>query len=302
MLSARPGLTPGPSIHFHSSASLRLEDAYLHVPGHTPSQASEDSALFRQRPDDPSVLPSLRRHQWGHLLALGNLTLKIEKTISSHSQSGVAEKEKEGVEDEKIEEKDSEEVETLSSDSGARVGGGWREGGEGGANSRCESDVWSWRKVVSVLGSGEPGVLTGEGSSLMVEWSRPTQVALLRTLSHLKQHYRLFGGGTAVAARSNETGQWTVQEGQTVPVSSPLQSAQDDEGNDGVSVGEGAGLESVSGPVDEDNTITTIGSVLHSLSKMTLSFHFTDANAFIYGLTPSMYSWLTLIQRQSVVQ
>ena len=105
MLSARPGLTPGPSIHFHSSASLRLEDAYLHVPGHTPSQASEDSALFRQRPDDPSVLPSLRRHQWGHLLALGNLTLKIEKTISSHSQSGVAEKEKEGVEDEKIEEK-----------------------------------------------------------------------------------------------------------------------------------------------------------------------------------------------------
>ena len=194
----------------------------------------------------------------------------------------MVEKEKEGVEDEKIEEK-SREIET---DSGARVGGRGREGGEGGASSRCESGVWSWRKVVSVLGSGEPGVLTGEGSSLMVEWSRPTQVALLRTLSHLKQHYRLFGGGTAVAARSNETGQWTVQEGQTEPVSSPLQSTQDD---DGVSVGEAAGLESVSGPVDEDNTITTIGSVLHSLSKMTLSFHFTDANAFIYGLTPSTY-------------
>ena len=173
-------------------------------------------------------------------------------------------------------------VETnLSSD----LGEGERDSKERGVGSELVG-LWSWKKVVSVFTGGEPMVLTGEGSSLMLEWSRPTEVALMRTLQHLKQHYGLFGGGTTpavvTAARSDETGQWTIQEGQTIPVPSSPGSAQE---NGTVSV---AGVDSVTEPGVEESA-TTIGRVLHSLSKMTLSFHFTDANVFIYGLTPSMW-------------
>ena len=166
--------------------------------------------------------------------------------------------------------------------------GSKRESKESGTNSGFGSGVWSWKEILGVFVSGEPAVLAGEGSSLMVEWSRPTEIALLQTLQHLRQHYHLFGGGV-VAARSDETGQWTTQEGQTEPISSSLQSPQKDERDNRA----GTGGECTSYSVAEGDSCT-IGRVLHSLSKMALSFHFTDANAFIYGLTPSTVSTMSL--------
>ena len=239
---------------------MRLEDSYLHVPGHTSSPSSEDSSLFRQRPDDPSVLPSLRRHQWGHLLALGNLTLKIEKTVSADllpRPSGVGERQ--GVE--------GEAVETLSSNSRGR------ESSESERVTKFRLG-WSWEEVCSVLVGGEPACVTGEGSSLMVEWSTPTEVALLRTLQHLKQRYHLFGGTAA--------GQQAAKEGQSRLVSSP-RPAQEAGENERESVKKGTDVESASGSTTEEGATFT-GSVLGQLA---LSFRFNDANAFIYGLSPS---------------
>ena len=62
------------------------------------------------------------------------------------------------------------------------------------ASSNEEEGVWEgsgvwWREVV---GGGGPVVVTGEGSSLMLEWSSPTAQAVLRTLQHLTEHYQLF--------------------------------------------------------------------------------------------------------------
>ena len=235
----------------HCRASLRLEDSYLHVPGHTPSH-TPSSKVFRQRPDDPSVLPSLRRHQWGHLLALGNLTLKAEKTLSTNTQSGPVDTQRP---------EDTPQGETLPSSLRESV--------------REEVTMLWWKEVLGVLVGGHPLSVVGEGSNLMLEWSTPTEVALLETLQHLRQSYHLFGGSERAGGIGSSVGQ-----------SSTLQSAQEVNMN-GSTVAEmkEAAVESAADTKTEESG-SLVGRLLDSLTKLSLSFHFTDANAFIYGLTP----------------
>ena len=65
-----------------------VSDSYLQVPGCHPML--DNPAFFYQRSDDPSVLPSLRKHLWGRVMSLGRLALQLEKkgTILSHEQGG----------------------------------------------------------------------------------------------------------------------------------------------------------------------------------------------------------------------
>ena len=214
---------------------MRLEDTYLHVPGYHPS--SSDSSVFRQRPDDPTVLPSLHRHHWGHLLALGNLTLKIEKLLAVEPASRAP----------KQQEKD--EVSSQSDEAP----------GKGRSVPSLLKSGWDWKTVLLM---GEPATITGEGSSLMVEWSTSIAVALLRTVQHLQQRYKLFG---------------------TIKTSA-----------DGGNVAEDGGQGSLA-PTEEiesDRNSTSVlktsddANVFHHLGQVALSFRFTDANAFVYGLTP----------------
>ena len=238
----------------HCRASLRLEDSYLHVPGHTPSH-TPSSKVFRQRPDDPSVLPSLRRHQWGHLFALGNLTLKAEKTLSTNTQSGPVGTQRP---------EDTPQGETLPSS--------LRE------SERGEVTMLWWKEVLGVLVGGHPLSVVGEGSNLMLEWSTPTEVALLETLQHLRQSYHLFGGSERAGGTGSSVGQSRVV--------STLQSAQKVNMN-GSTVAEmkEAAVESAADTKTEESG-SLVGRLLDSFTKLSLSFHFTDANAFIYGLTP----------------
>ncbi len=110
-------------------SSLRLANAYLHVPGYHPTV--DNPTFFRQRPDNPQALPSLHSHLWGRVISIGALVLKSEREVQ------VSDKE------------------------------------------------WVWL--------GEEGVsVKGEGSSVMLEWSQPTVVAMVRVLEHLKTNYGVF--------------------------------------------------------------------------------------------------------------
>jgi hypothetical protein len=60
-------------------ASLRVSDAYLHVPGFHPS--IDNPIFFQQRVDDPSIVPSIHKHLWGRVASLGHLTLQVEKKL-----------------------------------------------------------------------------------------------------------------------------------------------------------------------------------------------------------------------------
>ena len=46
-----------------------------------------------------------------------------------------------------------------------------------------------------VIFLNDPLRISGEGHSLMLEWSKPTAVTLLRSLEHVKQKYNLFNNG-----------------------------------------------------------------------------------------------------------
>ena len=61
------------------STSVRVEDAYLHVPGYHPT--IDNPAFFHQRADNPRILPSLHRHLWGRVASLGSLILKAETEL-----------------------------------------------------------------------------------------------------------------------------------------------------------------------------------------------------------------------------
>lgn len=60
-------------------ASVRVEDAYVHVPGYHPTL--DNPTFYQQRTDNPRVLPSLHKHLWGRVASLGSLILKAEKEI-----------------------------------------------------------------------------------------------------------------------------------------------------------------------------------------------------------------------------
>ena len=140
-------------IVFSLRASLRIEDAYLHVPGYHPTL--DNSAFFRQRTDDPSVLPSLRKHLWGRVASLGSLILKAEKGIIITNR-------------------------TTDSSTSPPVGD----------------------SVVKF--TNDPLKIVGDGSSLMLEWSQPTVVAVARAVHHLKCEYKMFS--LSAEAASDERG------------------------------------------------------------------------------------------------
>ena len=134
--------------------------------------------------------------------------------------------------------------------------------------------LW-WKEILGVLVGGHPLSVVGEGSNLMLEWSTPTEVALLETLQHLRQSYHLFGGSERDGETESSVGQ-----------SSTPQSAQkvDMNGSTVAEMKEAAAESAADTKTEESGSL--VGRFLDSLSKLSLSFHFTDANAFIYGLTP----------------
>lgn len=93
----------------------------------------------------------------------------------------------------------------------------------------------------------------------MLEWSTPIAVALLRTLQHLQQRYKVFG---------------------TIKTSA-----------DGGNVAEDGGQGSLAPTEERESDLNSMktsdsADIFHHLSQVALSFRFTDANAFVYGLTP----------------
>ena len=137
-----------------------------------------------------------------------------------------------------------------------------------------KTDPWSWEDFIDMLVTGKQASVTGEGSSLMVEWSTPTAVALLRTLQHLKQHYQLF-----VVRTSSETQGSGARDGQSAATS------LDETDYEGSHV-DSAATDLMQNEMSATASRTYIAKVLRRLSEVALSFHFTDANAFVYGVTP----------------
>lgn len=124
---------------------------------------------------------------------------------------------------------------------------------------------WWGKGWKGLLLGGEHSAITGEGSSLMLEWSTPTAVAVLRTLTHLSQHYKLFGTAGKDQSQSSQSPalqtDLTRQEGRQE--SSELTPREAPSGGS-----------------------SGLPDVHQCLNEIALSFHFTDANAFVYGLTP----------------
>lgn len=107
----------------------------------------------------------------------------------------------------------------------------------------------------------EPLRVSGEGHSLMLEWSKPTAVTLLRSLEHVKQKYNLFSGPSRTPGRDKAK----------LNVSSEQTDASGD---------------SIGGGADSHDS----GSVWErlSLQGMDTRFQLMDVNAFVYGLTPGV--------------
>ena len=137
------------------SASVRVEDAYIHVPGYHPTL--DNPTFYRQRTDNPRVLPSLHKHLWGRAASLGSLILKAEKEI----------------------------IVTRVTDS-----------------SPSPSTSSGGQSVVKF--TNDPLKVVGDGSCLMLEWSQPTTVALVRAIHHIKCEYKLFSSSSEAADSSGE--------------------------------------------------------------------------------------------------
>ena len=253
-----------------------MEDSYLHIPGYNPTLSSE-STVFRPRPDDPTVLPSLHRHQWGHLLALGSLTLKAEKHIAQTVDlSSVTEAVQDG---------DTLSSKTTLIETNTR---------KGRSIPSIFVSSWDWRNIVSVLMTGEQAPVTGEVSSLMVEWSTPTTVALLKTLQHLKQHYNLFGGVSAGKSTVKKANESLVAVQLAAMVDRGIQSSSTKEELVSTERQLDSNVMSHLDSVHNDNYTSGgddgwFDSVMQGLSTMNLTFRITDANAFIYGVMPGEY-------------
>ena len=124
-----------------------------------------------------------------------------------------------------------------------------------------------------MLLTGERASVAGEGSNLMVEWSTPTAVALLRMLQHLKQHYKLLG---KINGASSEKARVHVAEDEHECTSTSVLTEKNRNLSSSDLMQNGT---RVDGRADS-------ASVFQRLSEVALSFRFTGANAFVYGLTP----------------
>ena len=117
-----------------------------------------------------------------------------------------------------------------------------------------------------VLFLNDPLRVTGEGCSFMLEWSKPTEVTLARTLRHLKQEYNFFGAPSRTPSDSDRTKQNVLSEKMEVSA---------------VSEGEISTVAPHTG---------TSSSVLERLGvhAVDLSFQLMDVNVFMYSLTPGL--------------
>ena len=127
-------------------------------------------------------------------------------------------------------------------------------------NIRVKSEGSTEAKEVIFL--NDPLRISGEGHSLMLEWSKPTAVTLVRSLEHVKQKYNLF----------NRT---PGRDKAKLNVSNEQSDASGDSNGGG-----------------EDLTVDThaSGGVWEGLSLqgMDVKFQLMDVNAFVYGLTPGV--------------
>ena len=112
--------------------------------------------------------------------------------------------------------------------------------------------------IKEVLFLNEPLRVSGEGHSLMLEWSKPTAVTLLRSLEHVKQKYNLFSSPSRTLGHDKAK----------LNVSSEQTDASGDSNGGGAD----------SGGVWERL----------SLQGMDMRFQLMDVNAFVYGLTPGV--------------
>lgn len=172
----------------------------------------DDPIFFQQRVDDPSVLPSLHKHLWGRVASLGYFTLQVEKKLYLKRRI-----------------KAPDTLSSLSS----------------------EPDSQGIEELGVDFG-GEPLLLNGEGRSLMLEWSKPTVVALAKVMEHCqKEHAELFC---------------------KLPVSSSASSLSTSSSFFSTSSSEGEGSQ------NEREGLP--------LPVMCLQFQLIDVNMFLYGLTP----------------
>ena len=130
-------------------------------------------------------------------------------------------------------------------------------------NIRVKSEGSTEAKEVIFL--NDPLRISGEGHSLMLEWSKPTAVTLVRSLEHVKQKYNLFNGPSRTPGRDKAK----------LNVSNKQSDASGDSNGGG-----------------EDLTVDShdSGGVWEGLSLqgMDVKFQLMDVNAFVYGLTPGV--------------
>lgn len=131
-----------------------MEDAYVHVPGYHPTL--DNPTFYRQRTDNPRILPSLHKHLWGRAASLGSLILKAEKEI----------------------------IITRGTDPSPSTSTPGPEG----------------HSVVKF--TNDPLKVVGDGSCLMLEWSQPTTVALVRAIHHIECEYKLLSSSSEAADSS----------------------------------------------------------------------------------------------------
>ena len=115
--------------------------------------------------------------------------------------------------------------------------------------------------IKEVLFLNEPLRVSGEGHSLMLEWSKPTAVTLLRSLEHVKQKYNLFSSPSRTLGHDK----------------AKLNVSSEQTGTSGDSNGRGADSHDSGGVWER-----------LSLQGMDMKFQLMDVNAFVYGLTPGV--------------
>ena len=189
--------------------------------------------------------------------------------------------------------------------------------------------------------------MSGEGASLMVEWSTPTAVALLRTLEHLKQRYDFFSGTSPASTESSpastesspastesspantESGPASTESSPANTESGPASTESSPASTESVAAAGKSQCEQESGQLPatiahqhvqssvsssteeksvsrvealtpdliQDRGCSSCAGILQELSAISLSFRFTDINAFVYGVMPGKHSSSQYIRR-----
>ena len=105
----------------------------------------------------------------------------------------------------------------------------------------------------------DPLRISGEGCGLMLEWSKPTVVTVIKALAHLKQEYQLLGGAHGL------TGSCLAETGAVLGAEEEKKQEISKDGQDDSNV--------VGGETG---------------FQVEVKVQFTAVNAFVYGLTPGV--------------